>query len=421
MKQFDYPEWCAFSMTKFASQLVVLTTVLCCAGFISAEEVAGPSEKSRQSFRAENYRLSERILIGKLPIVVTPKREYIIKANSSGLLKLYVDPHPQSFKTGDKLGGIDTERIELDERLLELGENLLSKRDIPEAKLQRRNKIQQLERRQATLDAEIKLINQVIQNPEKYKDIFGRAEDQETIKTSLAKQTKEREALGGLLKFVKSPEFEELEHEELTTKFELKKLQFEMRQRDAYLTVPFDGDVKFVFPYVQDELNFVGSGTDIAVVQDKSEIFAQVPILDSDWRSLIESRMELSLRTSSGVTTASFQSSSKQIVSGKERLVYSFMFRPEDHKHLQNYMGGSVEGSVYYRLDKAAHLVPKFLLASMDTAAFKSGGWEGVVASILPEYQVVYVGLNNIALGKKPEPTNDKGVLLDKNDSRGRN
>ena len=83
----------------------------------------------------KGFRESSRILVGKLPIRVAPRREYLIKAGASGLIELYVPPKPGNFKAGDRLGGIDVQRLELDEELMTLSESLLKEKEIPQWKL----------------------------------------------------------------------------------------------------------------------------------------------------------------------------------------------------------------------------------------------------------------------------------------------
>ena len=56
-----------------------------------------------------------------------------------------------------------------------------------------------------------------------------------------------------MLSYADSVRKEELELGEIKKKFELRKMQFEMRMQEAYLTVPFDGEIEFLFPYVEGE------------------------------------------------------------------------------------------------------------------------------------------------------------------------
>ena len=69
-----------------------------------------------------------------------------------------------------------------------------------------------------------------------------------------------------ILSFMNSDRKETLELGELRKKFEVRKLQFEMRMKEAYLTMPFAGQVEFLFPYVEGERNFIQRGMEVALV-----------------------------------------------------------------------------------------------------------------------------------------------------------
>ena len=56
------------------------------------------------------------------------------------------------------------------------------------------------------------------------------------------------------------------------------RLQFEAREREACLTVPFAGEVQILYPY-QTERELCNSGVDIARVRDIENIYADAQIL----------------------------------------------------------------------------------------------------------------------------------------------
>ena len=119
-------------------------------------------------------------------------------------------------------------------------------------------------------------------------------------------------------------------------------MQFELRRKEAYLTVPFDGRVNFVFPYVTGEKNYVAMGTELVVVRDLKEIFGQVPILDSRWRLLEKSKLELEVAVANGVALAKYAKSFKKAVSGSENLIYSFLFEASNNQRLMKFTNAVV-------------------------------------------------------------------------------
>ena len=180
-------------------------------------------------------------------------------------------------------------------------------------------------------------------------------------------------------------------------------MQFEMRMQEAYLTVPFDGEIEFLFPYVEGEKNYIQAGMEVALLRDLRELHGQVPILDSDWRLYNKNSLELELKAPRGKVIGKYLKSSSREVSGGEELIYSFKFDPQDKLALRNQLGGRTDGMLYLKLSRAAHMVPKFLLVSLNPERFRLGGWSGLVASVCPEYELIEVGLYSIAIGKIAE------------------
>ena len=363
--------------------------------------LAKPAELNLNGFRE-----SSRILVGKLPIRVAPRREYLIKAGASGLIELYVPPKPGNFKAGDRLGGIDVQRLELDEELMTLSESLLKEKEIPQWHLQRKAQVDQLTTQLTTLEGERELAENMLADPQKYKDLFkgmrkGREMGGRSIEAYLDELKSHQKQLKEILAFIESDRKEELEIGELVKKFELKKMQFELRRKEAYLTVPFDGRVSFVFPYVTGEKNYVVMGTEMALVRDMKEMFGQVPILDSRWRLLEKSKLELEVAVPKGVAVATYSSSFKKDLSGTENLIYSFLFDPSGNQGLMNQMSGTVEGKLFYDFGQKARLVPKFLLVSRGPEVFRKEGWQGLVDRFVPGYELLYVGLQSVALARK--------------------
>ena len=70
---------------------------------------------------------------------------------------------------------------------------------------------------------------------------------------------------------------------------------------------------------------------------------------------------------------------------------------------LRAQMGGTTEGFLYHKLSRPAHMVPKFLLVSLDPDTFRNESWKGLVKKICSDYEILEVGLYSVALAKKGE------------------
>ena len=356
-----------------------------------------------QTLNPSGFRETTRVLVGKTSIKVTPLREYTLKAGSTGLIELYVPAKPGSYKLGDRLGGVDTTRLQLDQELMDLSESMLKEKDIPQWHLQRKSQIDQLDNQLSKIEGERSLTQQMLKNPEKYKELFQSSNQRdgnnsEDLARYLNELSLHEVQIKDMLGFLKSDRKEELELGELKKKFELRKLQFEMRLQQAYLTVPFDSEVEFLFPYVKGEKNYIQAGMEVALLRDLRELHGQVPILDPDWRLLRKGKLELEIKSSTGLAIGKYLKSVSKEISGGEELIYSFKFEPKDNLCLRNQLGGRTEGKLYYKLARPARMVPKFLLVSQSPEIFRSEGWHGLVEKLCPEYDLLHVGLYSIAI-----------------------
>lgn len=356
-----------------------------------------------QTLNPSGFRETTRVLVGKTSIKVTPLREYTLKAGSTGLIELYVPAKPGSYKLGDRLGGVDTTRLQLDQELMDLSESMLKEKDIPQWHLQRKSQIDQLDNQLSKIEGERSLTQQMLKNPEKYKELFqssnqGDGNHSEDLARYLNELSLHEVQIKDMLGFLKSDRKEELELGELKKKFELRKLQFEMRLQQAYLTVPFDSEVEFLFPYVKGEKNYIQAGMEVALLRDLRELHGQVPILDPDWRLLRKGKLELEIKSSTGLVIGKYLKSVSKEISGGEELIYSFKFEPKDNLCLRSQLGGRTEGKLYYKLARPARMVPKFLLVSLSPEIFRSEGWHGLVEKLCPEYELLHVGLYSIAI-----------------------
>ena len=337
--------------------------------------------------------------------MVTPFREYTLKAGASGEIEMYVPVKTEQYEAGHRLAGIDAGRLKLDQELMDISEVLLDEKEIPQWHLQRKSQIEQLETQLTNIKSERMMAEQMVRDPKKFAGLFKGSFDAEKMKGEnlllyILRREKDELRLQEILSFMNSDRKETLEIGELRKKFELRKLQFEMRMKEAYLTMPFGGQVDFLFPYVEGERNFIQRGMEVALVRDMQKIHGQAAMNDSRLRLLNKNRVELQVETASGFAVGKYSKSLKKEGATGEQMIYSFEFPPEHRGALQNLLGGQVDGSLYYSMKKPARLVPKFLLVSLSPEVFRAEGWGGVVKRFFPDHDLVHVGLNSVAVGK---------------------
>ena len=366
------------------------------------------SSKNVPKINLDSFHEGERILIGKLPVMMTPFREYTLKAGASGEIVMYVPTKTENYEIGHRLGGIDADRLKLDQELMDISESLLDEKEIPQWHLQRKSQIEQIEAQLTQLKTERMMAEQMVREPEKFEGLFKGSFDAEKMKGEnlliyILKREKDEMRLNEILSFMNSDRKENLELGELRKKFELRKLQFELRMKEAYLTMPFDGQVEFVFPYVEGEKNYIQRGMAVATVRDMQQIHGQVAILDSRLRLFEKNQVELQVKTAKGSLVGKYSKSFKNEAPTGERVIYSFDFDREESASLQNLLGGKIDGELYYSMGRKARIVPKFLLVSLAPSVFRAEGWAGLVKELFPGHELIHVGLSSVAVGKSAE------------------
>ena len=92
-----------------ASVAACLLFLLGCSS-VCGQGSPASSEKTPK-INLNGFREQSRILVGKLPVMVTPFREYTLKAGASGEIEMYVPVKTEKYEAGRRLAGIDAERL----------------------------------------------------------------------------------------------------------------------------------------------------------------------------------------------------------------------------------------------------------------------------------------------------------------------
>ena len=351
------------------------------------------------------FATSETILLGRVPAEFTPRRKYRMVANTSGELELNV-PYENGFHpAGTSLGVIDRKKLVLDEAILNLKRRELKKKEIPDWEIKRQDNIEQANRRKSNLQAELQFAEKVLEKPAAFTGLFtGLNENEaawlETIEKDRQRLKKQIRQVDEKLRFLQSEEYGEIELGLLKKRLKSRVKEFQDRRDLAYLTTPFDGEVQFLYPYVEDERNFVQNGDPIAEVRDLSEITAQVPMLDSEWRELSRNRVKIQVGSRIRNTTGQYREAFEVEDRGGPQLLYRFAFPESVQSRLKKYIGGSTQVRLVYDMRKEAHLIPKLKLAKRNPEAFREGSWEKVLEEEIPGAEIEFIGLHSIAVTK---------------------
>ena len=348
------------------------------------------------------FKNADRILMGEIMVKVIPRREYMVKAGATGEIKLNPQFMQGMVEAGQELGGIDMESLLLQKELLEIEESFFRERKLPQSKLQRISEIEKFKERLLRLQSETKLTQKFIDDPvllsEVYREDVGEGNFSKELQTTLKDMNETQKILTEVISYYENKQFQDLEVKEASKKLKIKRLQFEAREREACLTVPFAGEVQILYPYQTGERNYVTAGVDIARVRDIENIYADAQIFNSKWRLIPKSKLNLELQGTKGLVNGRYLESRETINSGKPNLSYRFAFPKEKMEGLRPLLDGMVNAKLYFNLGEDVRLAPKFLLVAMAPDLFRKNGWEGLITKIFPGHELVQVGLNQVAI-----------------------
>ncbi len=351
------------------------------------------------------FKESHRILVGEVLVKVFPRREYLIKAGASGELKLNYQQGKIKVEAGDELGGIDIETHQLQQDLLNIEESLHKEKKLPQAQLQRITEIDKFKERLSKIDSELRLTKKFLDNPDLFSQVYesDQSDSQLTQKlySTLQDLNGSKKIIQERISYLENEKFQDLEIQEIEKKLKIKNLQFQARDREVRLTVPFSGELQYLYPYQTGERNFVASGVDIAKVRDINEIYVDAPIYNSKWRLISKDKLKLVLKSTSGEEVGNYLESREKNISGNAVLVYRFSFPKSKVENLRPMLDGMVDAKLYYSFEKPALLAPKFLLVSLNPVLFRERGWYGLIDELCPDFELIKVGLNQVGIRSK--------------------
>jgi hypothetical protein len=351
------------------------------------------------------FKESHRILVGEVLVKVLPRREYLIKAGASGELKLNYEQGKIQVEAGDELGGIDIETHQLQQDLLNIEESLLKEKKLPQAQLQRITEIDKFKERLSKIDSELRLTKKFLDNPDLFSQVYDSDQSDEQLIQKLYSTLQDlnvsKKIFQERISYLENEKFQDLEIQEIEKKLKIKNLQFQARDREVRLTVPFSGELQYLYPYQTGERNFVTSGVDIAKVRDINEIYVDSPIYNSKWRLIPKDKLKLVLKSTTGEVVGNYFESREKNISGNAVLVYRFSFPKSKVENLRPMLDGMVDAKLYYAFEKPALLAPKFLLVSLNPVLFKERGWSGLIEELCPGFELIEIGLNQVGIRSK--------------------
>jgi len=355
--------------------LYIMLLSLLLVGQSTAKEISLNSQPLK-------YEKASVIQIGKISAKVEANKEYTLVPKTAGLLELEISPIPQKLKAGTVIGGMNLERLKLEERLLRLKREKLDTKEVIEKKMQQTSKVEQLTQKLEKNDLRLSLLDKIFEQPEVYANLLNEELSLEDLREEQAHLQKDSEEVRILLDTIKSAEYSQMEEDELRINHQLRELQFDIQKRDSYFKMPFDGTIEFIYNYDTEAPNYIDASQEIAVLRDYSQIFAHATLTDGRWRDYDETKLRLSFEGSRMNNEARYTRHYSAEKSGKTDQVYVFGFDPKQSSLLQRYVGSTQESQVVHLLPENSYLLSKYELVAADVATFQTEGWKGLLGKV---------------------------------------
>lgn len=182
--------------------------------------------------------------------------------------------------------------------------------------------------------------------------------------------------------------------------WERRKLEFDRRQAQARLKMPFNGQLTINLPLTEGVDEYpVNSGQELAVARDLSLIRLRVALANPAWAGLPPDRMVALVRLPNGADLpATFAFQKIERVQNREESVFYFQFPPEMSAMAARLMGTDLSCELWLTLPQPARIVPKLALVLQQPRAFENRGWAQGVGAAWPGAQVLVEGQTDLAI-----------------------
>lgn len=354
-----------------------------CSGTTSAS-IDSPAA-ARPAWNWESFPSTPLMRLASLPCQLLPKSSITIHSPLVGVLQVYVDRPQTNLPAGytwaefepaifaAEAEAIEEARIKLEER-----EKLQLELELPKQKLDLEKKMEEAQRQLA-------LLNLLATNQELTKATLAlRTQGGSPIRPeALAKARLELGLLEQSLAYLQATNLAILgiDLPGQRSEWRRRQLEFERRQFQARLRMPFSGQLTVSLPLTEGVREYpVNLGQELAVARDLSQVRLRVPVANPAWVSLPTDRLFAVVRLPSGEgMRAEFAFQKIERVQLREEPVYYFQ-APEDRvEAVARLIGADVTCELWVSLPQAARIIPKLSLLLWQPSAFQGRDWrEGV-------------------------------------------
>lgn len=351
----------------------------------------------------EVYPAVQRMRLATLPCQLLPKSSISIYSPLLGVLKVYATQpqtnlpaamvwaefEPEMFKA--EADALEEARLKLEER-----EKLQLELEVPKQRLRMEKELEEAQRQVALLN--LLSTNQDVARMALKSPTFANG-----IKPdALAKANVELDLLARSMNYLQATNLTVLgiDLPGQRSEWERRKLEFERRQSQARLKMPFNGQLTINLPLTEGVEEYpVNSGQELAVARDLSRIRLRVTLSNPAWAALPTDRLMALVRLPNGAElTATFAFQKIERVQLREESVYYFQFPAEKAGLASRLMGTDISCELWLSLPQPARVVPKLSLVLQQPGAFQGRSWAQGVGMAWPGASVLVEGQTELAI-----------------------
>lgn len=352
----------------------------------------------------EKYPAMPLMRLANLPCQLLPKSSITIHSPMVGVLRVYVDRPQTNLPAGfiwaefepaifaAEAQAIEEARIKLEER-----EKLQLELELPRQKLKFEKEMDEAQRQLA-------LLNLLSTNTELAKTTipFRSSSGSPIRPEALSKAQLEVNLLEQSLQYLRSTNLAILgiDLPGQRSEWRRRQLEFERRQFQARLKMPFTGQLTVNLPLTEGVEEYpVNLGQELAVARDMSLVRLRVPLANASWVSLPTDRLFAVVRVPNGeAIRAEFSFQKIERVQLREESVYYFQVPLERAETASRLLGADMTCELWLSLPQAARIVPKLSLVLNQPGAFQGRDWADGVRVAWPGAQVLVEGQTDLAI-----------------------
>ena len=313
--------------------------------------------------------------IGRYPAAVVPKRMLTVPLNKPGMVEFCYT---------------ETDRVSKGTLLVKINPEELALQEAEMLNQQKQNNVK---------DAEALL--QLRRQKEELEFIMAQPASSRKFMESRFRTQADQRALDLLN--------ERIAVQEEATRIANAKLQraFDKVKEEQLISMPFDGRVQYhVSPGEGDEKSLLVTQTGpLLTVVDDSMLYIAITPEESSIVKLPPEQLQLRIELGGGLSLcAPWHHKKVEMRNRKESLVYYFAIPTDDREQAWEQVGANLVAELHYSAAEGEELLSVHkaeLAAQADKRPFET--WEELVAALLPDYRILFVGETHICLKKKAQ------------------